>query len=80
MTYGPSASGGTLTEFRFTATGEIITHVSSTDGVIHRNNQPVHAGTVDFTYNVPFAQLDEGGAVFYLADDTSQSCTIKPAS
>jgi hypothetical protein len=79
MTYGPSTSGGTLTVVTVDVPGEIITHISDGAGNIHRNDVQITQGPNAFTYDVPLSQVGDMGAVFYLTDGTSQSCTIKPA-
>jgi hypothetical protein len=79
MTYGPSTSGGTLTVVTVDVPGEIITHISDSAGNIHRNDVQITQGPNAFAYDVPLSQVGDMGAVFYLTDGTSQSCTIKPA-
>ena len=78
MTYGPSKTGGTVTVVTVDEPGEIITHVSDSQGNIHRNDTQITQGPNAFTYNVPLAQVGDMGAVFYPSGGSSESCTIAP--
>ena len=75
MHYFQDAQGETVTVFTLTAAGELITHVSGPGGIV-RHDQQESAGTSRFTYGFPLAQATDMGAVLYLGDGTSQSCTI----
>ena len=67
--------GQTVTLFTLTAGGELITHVSGPDGIV-RNDRQLTAGPSRFTYGFPLSQAIDMGAVLYLPDGSSQSCTI----
>lgn len=75
MHYFQDAQGETVTVFTLTAAGELIAHVSGPGGIV-RHDQQESAGTSRFTYGFPLAQATDMGAVLYLGDATSQSCTI----
>lgn len=75
MHYFQDAQGETVTVFTLTAAGELIAHVSGPGGIV-RHDQQESAGTSRFTYGFPLAQATDMGAVLYLGDGTSQSCTI----
>lgn len=68
--------GQTVTLFTLTESGEVITHVSGPDYSINRNDVHWTAGVSRLTYGFPLSQATDIGAVLYLADGTSQSCTI----
>lgn len=68
-------NGNTATTFTLTLDGEMITHVSGPDG-LHRNDQKLTRGVSAFTYDFPLGQATDMGAMLYLPDGTSQSCTI----
>jgi hypothetical protein len=68
--------GQTVTLFTLTEAGEVITHVSGPDGSINRNDVHWTAGVSRLTYDFPLTQATDIGAVLYLPDGTSQSCTI----
>lgn len=79
MTYAPDSLGGTQTVFNLAKPGELVTHVNGPDG-LHRHDEREPTGPVVFDYDVPVGQITDMGAVLYLADGSSQSCTISAGS
>lgn len=75
MHYFQDEQGETVTVFTLTVAGELITHVSGPDG-IGRHDVRETRGPVRVVYAFPLGQATDMGAVLYLGDGTSQSCTI----
>lgn len=68
--------GETVTLFRLTKAGEVITHVSGPDYSINRNDVHWSAGVSRLTYDFPLSRATDMGAVAYFPDGSSESCTI----
>jgi len=79
MHYFQDGQGRTVTLFTLASGGELITHVSGPDGV-GRHDAQESAGPVRIVYDFPLAQATDMGAVLYLGDGSSQSCTISAGS
>lgn len=75
MHYFQDEQGRTVTLFTLTVDGELITHVSGPDG-IGRHDEQETRGPVRIVYDFPLSQATDMGAVLYLPDGSSQSCTI----
>ena len=75
MHYFQDEQGHTVTLFTLAVAGELITHVSGPDG-IGRHDMQETRGPVRIVYDFPLSQATDMGAVLYLGDGTSQSCTI----
>lgn len=75
MHYFQDEQGRTVTLFDLTVAGELITHVSGPDGIV-RHDQQESVGVSRIVYDFPLSQATDMGAVLYLPDGSSQSCTI----
>lgn len=75
MHYFQDAQGETVTLFDLTANGELITHVSGPGGIGRHDVQETR-GVSRIVYAFPLSQATDMGAVLYLSDGSSQSCTI----
>ena len=75
MHYFQDDQGRMVTLFDLAEDGELITHVSGPDG-IDRHDEQFTRGVSRIVYGFPLSQATDMGAVFYLADGSSQSCTI----
>jgi pyruvate/2-oxoglutarate dehydrogenase complex dihydrolipoamide acyltransferase (E2) component len=79
MHYFQDAQGRTVTLFNLAQDGELITHVSGPVG-IGRHDQQETRGVSRIVYPFPLSQATDMGAVLYLTDGSSQSCTISAGS
>ena len=79
MHYFQDDQGRTVTLFSLTVDGELITHVSGPPG-IGRHDEQFTRGVNRIVYDFPLSQAGDMGAVFYLPDGSSQSCTISAGS
>jgi hypothetical protein len=75
MHYFQDGQGRTVTLFYLTRDGELITHVSGPPG-IGRHDEQFTRGVNRIVYDFPLSQAIDMGAVLYLPDGSSQSCTI----
>lgn len=75
MHYFQDEQGRTVTLFTLAVAGELITHVSGPDGIVRHDEQETR-GVSRIVYDFPLGQATDMGAVLYLGDGTSQSCTI----
>lgn len=75
MHYYQDDQGRTVTLFNLTVDGEMITHVSGPDG-IGRHDEHLTRGVNRIVYGFPLSQATDMGAVLYLPDGSSESCTI----
>lgn len=79
MHYFQDDQGRTVTLFNLSVDGELITHVSGPSG-IGRHDEQFTRGVNRIVYDFPLSQATDMGAVLYLADGSSQSCTIAAGS
>lgn len=76
LTYTPTSDGkGTAARFALGHGGDVIAHLNGPDGM-DRYTATATTGELRHVFNVPLAQVHDGGAILQDADGTRHVCSI----